>query len=137
MEILELARKLGAAIQQDERYEKLMAARRNNDGDEELQKMIGEFNLIRMALDKAMSGEEQDDGKIMKCNNDMRELYGRIMLPPTMQAYNAAKSEMDSLMQDIDSVLEQCAAGADPETAVPLHEHDGCSGHCESCGGCH
>ncbi len=137
MEILELARKLGAAIQQDERFERYMSARRDNDGDEELQKMIGEFNLIRMALDKAMSGEEQDDEKIMKCNNDMRELYGRIMLNPTMQAYNSAKSEMDALLQDIDSVLEQCASGADPETVEPLHEHEGCTGHCDSCGGCH
>ena len=137
MEILEAARQLGAAIQEDGRFEKLMAARRNNDGDEELQKMIGEFNLIRMALDKAMSGEEQDDDKIMKCNNDMRELYGRIMLNPTMQAYNNAKNDMDCLMQDINSVLEQCIAGADPSTAEPIHEHDGCTGHCSSCGGCH
>ena len=51
MDIIEAARNLGAAIQQDERYKKYIEAKKANDADEELQELIGEFNLARMSVD--------------------------------------------------------------------------------------
>ena len=43
MDIIELTRKLGAAIQQEEAYKNFIAIRTKNDNDEELQKQIGEI----------------------------------------------------------------------------------------------
>ena len=52
-----------------------------------------------------------------------------------MLDYNAAKSEMDALMNGIQSVLSQCAAGEDADTCQPKNA---CTGDCASCGGgCH
>ncbi len=134
MDVIEATRKLGEAIQQDERYLKFAEARKNNDSNEDLQKMIGEFNLIRLSMDQALSAENQDEEKIMKCNNDMRELYTRIMQNPAMVAYNEAKMQMDDLMKHVTDILELCVLGEDPATAEPAHE---CSGSCATCGGCH
>ena len=117
MDVIEATRKLGEAIQQDERYLKFAEARKNNDENEDLQKMIGEFNLIRLSMDQALSAENQDEEKIMKCNNDMREL------------------QMDELMKNVTDIIELCVLGEDPATAEPkAHE---CSGSCATCGGCH
>lgn len=135
MDVIEATRKLGEAIQQDERYLKFAEARKNNDENEDLQKMIGEFNLIRLSMDQALSAENQDEEKIMKCNNDMRELYTRIMQNPAMLAYNEAKLQMDELMKNVTDIIELCVLGEDPATAEPkAHE---CSGSCATCGGCH
>ena len=48
--ILEMAKDLAYAIQQDERYIRTQMAQVAADEDEELQGMIGEFNLARMDL---------------------------------------------------------------------------------------
>lgn len=135
MDVIEATRKLGEAIQQDERYLKFAEARKNNDSDEALQKLIGEFNLIRLSMDQALSAEQQDEEKIMKCNNDMRELYARIMQNPAMAAYNEAKLAMDELIKNVTDIIELCVLGEDPATCQP--EAHSCGGSCSTCGGCH
>ena len=135
MDVIEATRKLGEAIQKDERYLKFAEARKNNDENEDLQKMIGEFNLIRLSMDQALSAENQDEEKIMKCNNDMRELYARIMQNPAMVAYNEAKMQMDELMKHVTDIIELCVLGEDPATTEP--QTNECSGSCATCGGCH
>ena len=59
MDIIELTRKLGAAIQQEQSYKNFMAIREKNDNNEELQKQIGEFNLLKMQLDEELQKEER------------------------------------------------------------------------------
>ena len=68
MDVIDLFKKAAAALQTDERYLALAAARKANDEDEALQDMIGEFNLARMDADddrhRAFSEEAefQDSG---------------------------------------------------------------------------
>ena len=47
-DVIQIARELGAALQEDERYKALVQARKVNDEDEELQNLIGEFNMIML-----------------------------------------------------------------------------------------
>ena len=50
MTVIEMARELGKALQEDERYKKYQEAKIKNDKDVELQNMIGDFNVKRMQL---------------------------------------------------------------------------------------
>ena len=50
MDIIEMTRELGRALQNDERYIAMVAARQASDEDQALQEAIGEFNLKRMAI---------------------------------------------------------------------------------------
>lgn len=93
MNVIELTRQLGKAIQADERYSAYITARNNNDADEELQKLIGEFNMGRMQLNREMSKTDKDQDKIADMNLKIRELYGKIMENPNMAAFNDAKQE--------------------------------------------
>ena len=47
-DVIQIARELGAALQEDERYAALMQARKVNDEDETLQNLIGEYNMIML-----------------------------------------------------------------------------------------
>ena len=135
MNILEASRQLGAALQQDERYIRFAKAKLANDNDEALQKGIGDFNITRMELDRVMSEENQDEEKVRELNEKLRSIYAQVMSSSAMAEYNAAKAELDHMLNDINSVIMQCVDGADPATCEP--EVAGCTGSCESCGGCH
>ena len=52
MDCIDLFKKAAAAMQTDPRYLELDAARRENDNDQELQGLIGEFNLKRLDLEE-------------------------------------------------------------------------------------
>lgn len=135
MDIIEVARQLGHAIQADERYKALERARIASDNDEQLQELIGEFNLHRLALNNAATGENADKEKLDQINKDLRHTYAEIMKNERMTAYNVAKQEMDSVMQRVTAILEQSVAGEDPDTAD--YDASTCGGDCSSCSGCH
>ena len=133
MEIIELARHLGQAIQQQDCFKKIEQAKKANDADAELQNQIGEFNLARMSLDRALSEDERDDEKIKSLNEQLKAVYERVMQNPSMQAYNAAHAELESLVQKINTVINGAANGEDPFTI----DVEGCTGSCATCKGCH
>ncbi len=135
MNAIELSRQLGAAIQADERYAAYVAAKEKNDADEKLQQQIGEFNLIRMSLERELSAEEKSDDRIKEYNEKLRTLYGEIMSCESMIRFNEAKTAMDELVNDVNAIITMCVNGADPETCDP--HASGCSGSCSTCGGCH
>ena len=134
MDMMDAARQLGKAIQQDERYLAYAAARQANDADEELQKQIGQFNLLKMQIDEAMDKEPRDDEKVAALNADLRKVYSSILINEHMQAYNAAKMALDEAVRRMNAVIDLCLAGEDPDTCEPA---EGCTGSCSTCGGCH
>ena len=135
MDIIALARELGKAIQKEESFVNLQEVQKKADADTELQALIGEFNLKRMAINNEASQKERDQEKITQLNNEMREVYAKIMSNENMIAYNEAKQAFDIVANRVMAIVQQSAEGADPETAD--YSQSSCSGSCESCGGCH
>ncbi len=134
MGIIEATRNLGLEIQKDERFIRFVKAKFANDNDENLQNKIGEFNTVRMNLDREMNAETQDEAKIKELNEKLREIYTAVMSSKTMLEYNTAKADLDAMLNDINSIIMQCVEGEDPMTAEP---HTACTGSCSTCGGCH
>jgi cell fate (sporulation/competence/biofilm development) regulator YlbF (YheA/YmcA/DUF963 family) len=135
MTIIELAREMGKEIQKTEAYKNLYAAQDANDKDEVLQDQIGQFNMKRIELNTAMSAETKDNEKINACNEELKAIYAEIMQNPNMIAFNTAKNELDSMMNQITTILMKSVNGEDPETCEAV-EHS-CGGSCSSCSGCH
>ena len=73
MGIIEATRNLGVEIQKDERFIRFIKAKLANDNDEALQNQIGEFNTIRMNLDREMNAEKQDEEKIKELSATSKE----------------------------------------------------------------
>lgn len=133
-QILEMAKELGHAIQQDERFMKVQMAQARADEDEALQALIGEFNLKRMAINaESAKGEEQDEEKLRTLNVEIREVYAKVMANESMAAYNEAKAEMDKLTNAVGAILNMAAQGLNPDD----YDEHSCGGNCSSCGGCH
>lgn len=138
MNVIESARALGAAIQQDERYLKFQEATKASDTDGELQSKIGEFNLLRMKLSNEMQKPEgeKDADTMTSLDTEIKALYDEIMAMPTMVAYNDAKAGLDDMLGSVNFIISMAANGEDPMTC-PDHAPSGCGGSCATCGGCH
>lgn len=79
MDVILAARQLGKAIQQDERYLLLRAREQQNDNDQQLQKLIGDFNLKRIDLNNELNKEQKDQEAINRLNDEIKEIYGHVM----------------------------------------------------------
>lgn len=132
-DIIKSAREIGKKIQESNEYIKFGIARQASDDDEELQNLIGEFNLKRMAISNETSKSDKNEEKLQQYNKELRECYDKIMTNEHMTAYNSAKKELDLLVARVTAIIAQSAEGDDPETTDYTPS---CSGSCSTCGGC-
>lgn len=137
MDIIKLTRELGAAIQQDERYLAFTKAREENEKDTELNELMGQIQMVQMNYQLEASKEDPDSAKMQAFEEEFNALYTKFMANGKMQAYDAARTEVDEMMNYIMQILSLCVNGADPATCEPeKHDHE-CGGSCSSCSGCH
>ena len=135
MDCIDLFKRAAMALQTDPRYLVLDQARKANDKDEELQNMIGEFNLARMDLNNEIGKSERNDARIAELNEKVNDLYGKIMADEGMVAYNEAKRDCENLVNYIDAIINTAMNGGDPMTVQ--EPSTSCTGSCSTCGGCH
>ncbi|HCA29353.1 MAG TPA: YlbF family regulator [Ruminococcaceae bacterium] len=131
--ILEMAKELAYEMQNDQRFLRTQLAQSAADDDDDLQSLIGEFNLKRVALSTEMSNEDKDNEKIQTLDTEIRDVYARMMENRNMKAYQQAKGELDRLVKNIVTIITVSAQGEDPDSI----QDPGCGGSCEGCSGCH
>lgn len=133
MDVIELTRELGKAIQQDDRYIAYSLAKQVNDNDKELNADIEKFTNLRLELTNVMSCEDKDTDKIKQLDEDIKATYKKIMNNKNMIVFNAAQKALEDLISNVNQIISLCANGEDPETCQPS---SGCTGSCATCGGC-
>ena len=133
-DVIKMARELGHAIQNEDFYKNLNAAKDRADSDENLQAMITEFNIKRVAINNEACKSDRDEEALRKLNEEMRTVYSDIMSNENMVAYNNAKQDFDHSLQRIVAIITQSADGDDPDTT---DYNEDCTHDCSTCGGCH
>ena len=73
MDCIDLFKRAAMALQTDSRYLAMDQARKMNDKDEELQNLIGEFNLARMDLNNEIGKPERSDERIAELNQKVND----------------------------------------------------------------
>lgn len=123
MEIMELATQLGQAIKADERAVKMTSAIEAYNTDEELQKLMLEFNVQQTALQEEYKKPEIDQAIIDSIEGRMNELVGQITASQVYLDAAQAQKDMDALMSEVYGEIEFQITGKRP-----------CSHDCGSCG---
>ena len=135
MDVMELTRELGKAIQQDDRYIAYNLAKQVNDNDAELNADIEKFDALRSELNEIMRKDVQaeDTDKLKELDESIKAQYQKIITNKNMVVFQAAQKSLETLINNINQIITMCANGEDPETCQPT---SGCSGSCEGCAGC-
>ena len=133
-DLMEMARALGKALQQDEVYLAFRRASEKNDGDLVLQDLIAQYNQKMLDRSNAEdNGEPQE--RIDALKREERAFYNQIMANPTMMGYLGARARFEQLLDGINRVIAMSAAGQDPDKFDPAAVA-GCGGNCAGCAGC-
>ena len=125
---------LAVKLQQDDRVIYLEQVKKKMDMDQELQELIGKFNLAQYNYRIESVKEDRDEAKLEEMNNELIAVYSDIMANEFMIEYNECKTEVDKLTQHIQAIITAALNGGNP-MVVELPE-GGCSGSCSSCSGC-
>ena len=135
MDVMELTRELGKAIQLDDRYIAYNLAKQVNDNDAELNADIEKFDALRSELNEIMRKDVQaeDTDKLKELDESIKAQYQKIITNKNMVVFQAAQKSLETLINNINQIITMCANGEDPETCQPT---SGCSGSCATCGGC-
>jgi cell fate (sporulation/competence/biofilm development) regulator YlbF (YheA/YmcA/DUF963 family) len=140
MEAIKQARELGKVIQKDPRYSAYHAAKKINDEDDALNEQINEFNLLRqqLNLEVAKKMDERDKDKIEELNAKAQDTYTQIMENENMKSFTQAKTDMDTMINEVSLIISMCCDGEDPDTCdiTPPETPKGCAsgGGCSGCG---
>ena len=136
MDIITLARELGAAIQQDELYIDYKIKEQNIECDSELQKNIKDFNYKKSEINIEISKDNADSQKIDELNSSIGELYQKITQNFKMEEYNEAKQKFDDRLQKVSFIINSASAGQDPYSVDVNDDTSSCTGSCQTCNGC-
>lgn len=135
MDVIELTRELGKAIQQDDRYIAYMLAKQVNDNDKELNEDVEKFSKLREELNEVMKKDVQasETDHLKELDENIKAIYKKIMSNKNMVVFQAAQKNLEDLINNVQQIITMCANGEDPENCQPS---SGCSGSCATCGGC-
>ena len=126
--IIELAHALGEEIAKSEEIEKLEAAKKNFETDEELQKKMKEYETERMLLGQEFAKDDDADKAVIeKLKGRLEQLSGEIMANSNYLEFSNAQKAMNALMDSVNAEIKFCITGERPST---------CTHDCSTCGGC-
>ena len=127
-EIIEKTKELGALIQKSEQVEKFNFAKAAYDADEEIQRLIKEFNLHKMTMMSLTQGENPDQERVAEVEERIKEVYEKIMQNDKMKEFQAASKAVQDLLNQVNGVIGYYVTGEEPTD---------CTHDCSTCGGCH
>ena len=123
MSIMDLAKELGQAIKADERIAEMNEARVAYEKDEEIQKLMLEYNAQQIALAEEYKKEPVDQQIIEAIEKRLDEIIGAVTTNEIYLRACAAKEAVDALMNEVNSEIEFQITGQRP-----------CTHDCSSCG---
>ena len=126
MDIFEIAAELGKALKNDEKLQRLEAAKNAYESDPALQKMMVEYEVQQKALQGEITKEERDTLFIETIQRRIDKLYNDIMAHPVFVELNEAQADVNELMNAVNNTITYNITGEMPSS---------CTHNCSTCGG--
>ena len=124
-EVLDKARELGMLIQASEQMKNAKNAEILQSNDDKAQELMKEYNLKRLNLARDMqSGKISREDAVKQNNEAFDEIVEK---SDSIKNYIEAKKEFDTLVNQVNQILNFYITGQDPN----------CTHDCSTCGGCH
>ena len=129
--VFQKTRELGQALLECETYLKMKEAEDRAMANQEAAHAMGSYLEKRTELQAMMQSENPDPGALKRISDEMDDAQQRLQMMDDIVALNDARNEFNSLIGQINQVLQFIVTGRMDEPS------GGCSGSCASCSGCH
>ena len=127
-DLFRLAAELGTAIKNDPRMIRFAEAKKHYEADEQLQKILQEYDVQQAALQQMATDPDRDTHLVDMVQSRINELYEAILARPAFGELLRAQEESGKLMEAVNNTISYMITGELPE----------CSHDCSTCGGaCH
>ena len=127
--VFKKTRELGEALLECEVYLKMKEAEDRAMANAEAANAMAAFLEKRTELQAMMQTDNPDPGAMKRLSEEMDDLQDRLQMIDDIVALNDARNEFNSLIGQINQVLQFIVTGR--------MEESGCGGDCCSCSGCH
>ena len=127
--VFKKTRELGEALLECDVYLRMKDAEDKAMANPEAAQTMAAFLEKRGALQAMMQSDNPDPGAMKRLSEEMDDLQDRLQMVDDIVALNDARNEFNSLIGQINQVLQFIVTGRMEESS--------CSGDCGSCGGCH
>lgn len=127
--VFKKTRELGEALLESEVYLRMKDAEDKAMANPEAAQTMAAFLEKRGELQSMMHSDNPDPGAMKRISEEMDDLQDRLQMVDDVVALNDARNEFNSLIGQINQVLQFIVTGRMDES--------GCSGDCGTCGGCH
>jgi len=127
-EIREATEALAKLIRADKRYQAYEAAAKEYENDNEVLRMITEYNVHQTALSAEFGKEDRDDSVIVSIQKRIDDLYEAITHNESYQNFIRVKEESDAFVKMVNAELEFFITGRRACTHDCSSCHADCSG---------
>lgn len=127
-EIFEKARELGEAIIESKEYKELKKAEMEQENDPEAMKLLADYSALRSKLAEEIQKGEVAEDRMAEIRQDLEDAYEKVTENDHIVAYINAQRLFQSIIDQMNNIISFHITGKMP---------GGCSGSCDSCGGCH
>ena len=128
MGIFELAAELGRALKSDERLVALEQARAAYEANEQVAKLMAEYEVQQRAMHQEAMKEDRDEALLKTVQDRIDAIYDEIVATDAYKNLEAAQNEVNDLMEAVNSTINFNITGEQPSS---------CTHNCSTCSGCH
>ena len=128
MSVFEIARQLGEALREDEKYKTMEATRKAFEENEELQSRVRAYAALQKQIQEKAGTPSPDTREIEQLQEQANRMYSGIVGDPVYAAARLAEDEVNELMNAVNRTITYSMTGSLP---------DSCTHDCSSCHGCH
>ncbi len=133
MDVIEQAKILGQAIAESDEFKAYAEAEAAFHGDSEAQRLTAEYDENCAKCTEELKREDITPPEIIKIRQQISREFTKLSENAVIRNYLAAKKAAEKLLADVNSIIQFYVTGEEEHA----HDHEGCSGSCSTCGGCH
>ena len=126
--IFELAAELGKTLKEDARIIALDKAREVFEADENVKKLMTEYEVQQNAIHEEAMKEDRSEDVLNAIQDRIEAIYNQIVESDSYKVLEAAQNEVNALMEAVNNTITFNITGEEPSA---------CTHDCSTCGGCH
>ena len=131
-EVMTKAQELAEAILDSEVYQKMKRLEGEVRHDPEAGKLLGDMIEKRQKVEETLSAAGMKPEDLAKASQEMEEAEKRMNANEKIQTLKEARKDFQTMMDNVNKILRLVITGQVEDDS----NGSGCTGRCDTCGGC-